>query len=131
MAAQQHSKRVSPLLLRAWCRGAVTTAAVFRDHGSLRRGLDAVGGPMQEHITAFTGEWVMDPEASAYTSGPPPRSGHYTLTLDGDSLKVKISGTTAAGEPIDTGYVLDLSGDTSVSAGPVDRVRTIAEPGRL
>jgi hypothetical protein len=82
-------------------------------------------------ITPFLGTWIMDPSRSAYSGGEPPRSGRYTLALSGDRLDVSITGELASGDPIVVDYSLDLLADTVLTAGPVDRVRTILEPNRL
>lgn len=86
---------------------------------------------MSDDLVPFLGHWVMDPSRSAYSGGIPPRSGHYDLRLEGDRLIVSIEGVLGSGDPIRTGYTLDLYGDTPMNVGRVDRVRTIIEPRRF
>ncbi|MGW4206470.1 hypothetical protein ACWEIJ_00660 [Lentzea sp. NPDC004789] len=86
---------------------------------------------MSDDLVPFLGHWVLDPARSAYTGGTPPRSGHYDLRLDGERLVVSIEGVLGSGDPIRTGYTLDLWQDTPMSVGKVDRVRTVVEPRRF
>ena len=70
-------------------------------------------------------------ERSAYSCGTPPRSGHYNLLVNGDRLVVCIEVVLGSGDPIRTGYTLDLWQDTPMAVGKVDRVRTVVEPRRF
>jgi hypothetical protein len=86
---------------------------------------------MSDDLVPFLGHRVLDPARSAYTGGAPPRSGHYALRLEGDRPVVNIEGVLGSGDPIRTGYTLDLWQDTPMSVGKVDRVRTVVEPRRF
>lgn len=86
---------------------------------------------MIDLVAPFLGTWIMAPARNAYSSGPPPRSGRYTLARNGNHLDVAITGELGSGDPIAVNYTLDLLADTPMTAGPVDRVRTILEPNRL
>lgn len=57
-----------------------------------------------ETTRKFLGTWILNPEASKYEAGTPPRKGSYTITKQAEKLLFRMIWTDTAGQEFDREY---------------------------